>query len=202
MRKRDVFLLGLLFGLLLLLMGVTYSIQQTQHAMYYLLRSAAHEDADLLLLTGSEGNFANKPSGAVQIPASVSEGASAINAIQVVFCGGTANNDTFTYKLYLWRKGNGPAELAATGTGTIGAQDVVLYPHNNQAATSIWWADTLTVTSRWVKTVSTTDSSGNNEIAKLVFDGCGYEWMWVEITSADSSTPGEAGSVSAYYSYF
>ena len=179
---------------------------ETYHAPYTLLRAEADEDPNttigstLVDLTAG-GDFASMPANAARLGSSSGPN-NAVGAIQLIFCGGGAAGKTFTYTIYAWRTDNGPAEFVATGTGTLGTQAVVAYPHNRATATSKFWADTLTVTGRWNKTVTSTDTTGNNEVAKLLFDFCGYEYIYVEISSADGSTGTEAGNVAVYYSYF
>lgn len=172
----------------------------TTHKEYYLLRTEANENASVLDLT-SAGNFANKPSAAVQLIAQPDGTGHGSNGIEIVFCGGSAANKTFTYKIYAWRKTNGMARMMATGVGTLGTQAVVVYPQTG-TATSKFWADTLTVTYRWLSTVKSSDTTGNNEVASLQCDFSGYEWLYVEITNADGSTGDEAGNITAYYSYW
>ena len=179
---------------------------ETYHAPYNLLRAEADEDPNTTigstlvdLTTG--GDFASMPATVVRLGSSYGPN-NAVGAMQLIFCGGSAASKTFTYTIYAWRPGNGPAEFVATGTGTLGTQAVVKYPHNGAAATSKFWAHALTVTGRWNKTVASTDITGNNEVAKLLFDFCGYEYIYVEITGADGSTGSEAGDVSVYWSYF
>jgi len=173
---------------------------ETYHAPYTLLRAEANEDATALDLT-TKGDFANMPAAAKRLGSNAGAN-NAVGAIQLIFCGGSAAGKTFTYTIYAWRTDNGPAEFVATGTGTLGTQAVIKYPHNRATATSKFWADTLTATGRWNKTVTSTDSTGNNQVAKLLFDFCGYEYIYVEVTSADGSTGTEAGNISVYYSYF
>lgn len=197
MKKRNVVAV-IIVMLLLLVMGAA-SLKVTYHSPYAVLRAEADEDSTALDLT-SKGNFGNKPAGAVELKANDSyEGLQ--NYVELIFCGGAAANKTFNYKVYAWRKYNGPAMLVCTGTGTLGTQAVVVYPQLGNA-TSKFWADTLTVADRWLTDVTSTDTTGNNEVAKLVFDTCGYEWLYVEISSADGATGNEAGDVSVYYSYF
>ena len=171
----------------------------TVHVPLLLLRAEANEDADTIDLT-SEGDFAHKPASAIQLRARDDGTGHGSNIIEMVFCGGSAAGKTFTYKVYGWRKENGPARLIASGTGTLGTQAVVSYPSSGAAATNKFWAHILTVMENWIKTVITTDESGNNAIASLVFDFCGHEWLYVEIENA-SGAGDEAGDVSVYYCY-
>ena len=178
-----------------------FTASDTVHKGYFLLRAEANENAATIDLT-SEGDFAQKPSGAIQLKARNDGEGHGGSAIEVIFAGGSAAGKTFTYTLYGWRRTNGPARFIATGTGTLGTQAVVKYPDTAATATSKFWADTLSVTGRWLKAVSSSDTSGNNEVASLQYDFCGYEWLYVEIQSADGTTGSEAGSISVYYSYF
>lgn len=190
----------LLLGVCLVLMlGANpnaYQHLQTIHSGYILLRDAANEDSSLVTLA-TAGDFANKPAGAVQLDADA-------NAIAVIICGGTAADKTLAWKAYGWRRNNGPAELIAYGTATLGTQQVVKYPDTGTApAATKYWADTITITEQaWLSTVWTADAAGNNRVGKLIFDQCGYEWLYFEITSADGSTGTEAGLVSVYYAYY
>jgi len=184
-----------------LCLGANFAQLDTSHRSILLLRTEADEDSDALDLT-TEGDFANKPSSAVQLPVMDDGTGHGGNTVEIFFAGGSAANKTFTYKVYGWRRTNGMARMIATGTGTLGTQAVVKYPDSGSTATSKFWADTLSVTGRWLKTVSSSDETGNNEVATLQFDFCGYEWLWVEITDADGSTGDEAGDVSVYYSFF
>lgn len=184
----------------LLVMGATHSLTNTIRAKYILLRAEADENSSTIDLT-SAGDFAQKPSAAIRLPANGDSGYA--NAVQLIFCGGSAADKTFSYKLYGWRNGNGPAEMLATGTGTLGTQAVVKYPHNSNTATNKFWADTLAISDQGaVKTFYVSDASGANRVAKLYGDICGYEWLYCEITGADGATGNEAGDVSVYFSYF
>lgn len=181
-------------------LGLVFYPIDTVHAPYILLRAEADENATTIDLT-SEGDFANIPSGAVQIKTADDGTQSGVNAIEVIFCGGDTANETFTYTIWAWRERNGAARKVATGTGTLGTQAVVKYPHDASTATSKFWADTLSCTDNWLKDVTSSDASGDNNIASVQFDLCGYEYIYVEITNAAGSGS-EAGEVSAYYSYF
>jgi len=169
---------------------------QTIHSPYILLRDAANEDTSLVTLA-TAGDFANKPSGAMQLDADA-------NGVAIIICGGAAADKTLAWKAYGWRRNNGPAEMIAYGTATLGTQQVVKYPDTGTApAATKFWADTIAITEQaWLATVWTADAEGNNRVGKLCFDYCGYEWLYVEITSADGATGTEAGLVSVYFAYY
>lgn len=196
-------IIGLILVVVLLLTPNQSSTQalttlDTVHVAYLLARAEANENATVIDLT-TEGDFAQKPAAAIQLRAKDDGTGHGGNVLEFVICGGAAAEKTFTYKIYAWRRTNGMARMVATGVGTLGTQAVVKYPHSGATATLKFWADTLTVTSRWMKTVYSTDTTGNNEVASLHVDFTGYEWFHVEITNADGSS--EAGNVTVYYSY-
>ena len=166
---------------------------------FTVIRAEADEDTALAVATA--GNFAGKPTTAFQLLSDDYGLVSGINGGEIVFCGGDAANDTFTYKIYLYRKPNGMARLAATGTGTLGTQQVVIYPQGG-AATTKFWADTLTVTDTWISTAASSDTVGSNGVASIVMDFAGYAWLYVEITNADGTTGIEAGDITAYISWY
>jgi len=94
-------------------------------------------------------------------------------------CNG-AENDTGSYKIYMFRD-KSDAKFCASGTLTFGAQ---------QASDMIddlttYYADTITISSDgWINTVSSTHISGTDEQASLVFDCAGYSYALVLITAA------------------
>lgn len=167
---------------------------------YRLLRAKAVEDDGSTIAIASEGDFAQKPSGAKRVPP-IQHNTPA-NAVCIIFAGEDTANETFSWRLWAWRNNNGPAEHVANGTGVLGSQDVVLYPDSGTAVTaSTLWADTLSITNNtFIKTWYVADS-GNNRVAKLWGDLAGYEWIYCEITNAGDAG-GEAGLVSVYYAYF
>ena len=107
------------------------------------------------------------------------------------------------------------AELIAEGTGTLGTQAVVKYPHNGAIAVNRFWVNHLNITSETQLTPAVFVIKGNIEngcdspddpacagCAKLYGYNCGYEWIYCEISSADGETGTEAGWITVYYSYF
>jgi hypothetical protein len=171
-------------------------------------RYEANEDASPLDLT-AEGNFDNMPSasgttflGAFDINKGLTSDMKP-NAICFSFTGGTAAGKTFTWKLFAWRPSNGFAKQVAQGTGTLGTQAVVTYPHNGETATDKFWADTLTVSwYNWFKRVRSTATTGRNSVAEIWFDACGWPWWYMEIADAAGGPGSEASNVASYYGYF
>jgi hypothetical protein len=168
----------------------------TRGGEYAVLRTEANENTTLLDLT-TDGSDANRPATAIEIQSASLEN---VDTIIIPFCGGAAANKTFSWTLYAWRAGRGMCELVAYGTGTLGTQAVVKYPHNNATATNKFWADTLTITAQaWLTTVSVIDGAGDNRVAKLKLTTNGYKYFYCEITNADNSTDTEAGNITVYY---
>jgi len=181
-------------------------------------RNEADEDSTLLDLTTS-GDYANKPSvlgstgvGVIDLLAEDTESATEMdaNGIEFMFCGGSAAAKTFGFRILAWRPGNGPARLCAVGTGELGTQAVVTYPHNGNAtgvtsggvftAEDRFWADNLVITyENWPKDVEATDTGNSNSVASVWIDDCGYRYWKVEITDADGSTGTKAGDIAVYW---
>lgn len=118
------------------------------------------------------------------------------NGIVLSFAGGDADDDAFEWRIYGWRNENGPAEIIADGTGILGSQEVVKYPHNGLPPDATrFWADSLVVINGyWIKRVDATDV-GNNSVAKVWFDTAGYRYFMVEIPTA-------VGAMSSYFGYW
>jgi hypothetical protein len=89
------------------------------------------------------------------------------NAVTVIFDHKNADADTATFILYAYRE-KGPAEFVCSGSLTAGAQA-------NDDATARYYADTIaSFVQRWIQTVAQTDAGGNDGVAKVSFDLCGY----------------------------
>ncbi len=99
----------------------------------------------------------------------------------------TASIADATYKVWLYRE-NDDAMYVANGLATIGTQTAT----KTNGTTATLYADTITVAAeRWIGDVKSTDVSGNNEMAMLVFDAFGAFLPYVEITAVTGT-----GSVS------
>ena len=107
----------------------------TIHEQLSLLRAEANEDTDLLDLT-SEGNFANKPASAFQLKTATPRQGHGGNSAEISFTGGAAADKTFTYKLYGWRKGNGPARLPPPALEHSALKPLLLTPRAVRQQTS------------------------------------------------------------------
>jgi hypothetical protein len=106
------------------------------------------------------------------------------NGIIFSFEGEGSDIVEFAWRVYGWRNMNGPAEIVCDGTGMLGTQQVVEFPHNGVAAPGRLWADTIVVENdRWMKEVEGTSYEGNS-VGKLWFDACGYRYFYVEILTS------------------
>lgn len=176
-----------------------------------LVRARAEGDEDGASLAAgidltTEGNFAQKGDadrsvgGVWALPKSGKE--SPANAVQFYFTGGAAADKTFNAACFGYKESNGPALKVCELVAILGTQAMVEYPDSKQAATR-FWADTITVTSFWPKSVTTGSSGAGNDIVGTVwFDtmGCRY-FKWV-IWNADGTTGTEAGDIIVWGSYF
>jgi hypothetical protein len=182
----------------------------------FVARPQAVADGSFSAGLASGGDFAQKPSTGivdvltpnlldptVEVGDAENQAISKANGIVLYFAGGNAADDAFTWNVYAWKNENGPAELAAAGTGILGTQKVVKYPHNGLATTNLsgaaadrFWADTLVVSSNyWIKRVDATPI-GSNSVGKIWFDAAGYRYFLVEI-------PTDSGDdMFCYFSYW
>jgi len=174
----------------------------------FVARPEAGKDGTFSASLATEGNFANKPSDALDVLDIIRLDPNAsdvkdpkviantiINGIVFYFAGGDAPNDEFDWNVYGWRNENGPAELVANGTGVLGTQAVVKWPHNNADVSGAYWADTLEVDGEhWIKEVEATAHT-NDSVSKLWFDACGYRYFYVEI-------PDSVGDMAVFVGYW
>ena len=166
----------------------------------YPMRATGPQDTLLDLTTA--GDFASKPAtGVVDLFAdsvawtdntientSLTHNLKA-NGIEIHMAASAAANKNLKWYLTSWRNENGFARRVAEGTAITGTQAVVKYPHNGATATNMFWCDTIVVTfENWPKEVETTDEDGNDSVAGLWFDACGYRYWMLEIEDGDSSS--------------
>lgn len=193
------------------------NLTTASHRMY-VARNEADENgasgAPDIFVIATEGDFAQKPSTALDlqkmdlfVPRDVNLPADLIqNGVAFSFSGGSAAGKTFTYDIFAWSNENGAAHYLINGTGILGTQQVVKYPHNGEAATSKFWADTLVVT--WENVLkeveSTEDTTGRNSIAEVWFDASGFRYFFIQISDADGVDPGtgQAGDIAVFYRFF
>ena len=177
--------------------------------------SAGNADDLTVFDLTTKGDFANMPATAIDLQkhslpwsSEVERGARVQpilqqNGLEFFFAGGSAAAKTFSWKIYAWRNENGPARYVATGTGEIGTQAVVKYPHNEASATNKFWADNLVVTwENWPKEIESSDTGNSNSYASIFLDASGYRYWYIEIDEADGSTAPQAGDVSVWMGYW
>jgi len=175
-------------------------------------RATATEDTLLDLTT--KGDFAQKPSGAldllkysVALSPEVERDAPVRpilkqNGIAFMFTVSTAAGKTFNWHMKAWLNENGPAKYVAAGTGIAGTQAVVKYPHNGVAVANVFWADTIVVTAfDWYKTVKATPpSTALNSMSEVWLDDAGFRYWLPEIITTGTSDP--ATTVTVFYHYW
>ncbi len=182
------------------LLGTTWVTDQTVQVSLRLFKAEGVTDtgAAALLLGTNEGDYANIPSGAFELKANAAMTQDA-NAVVITFFGTNAANERFDWNLYGWRNTNGPAMLIADGYCLLGAQDVVLYPHDGSTGTANedLWVDSIVVSNQyWLKTLSVS-TVGGDSVAQLGLDTFGLEYIYLEITNINTAASG-----GAYISWF
>jgi len=178
----------------------------TTHRLF-VARAAATEDTLLDLTT--KGDFANKPVTALDLqtrdiitPRDLPMGAELRpNGLRFMFCGSSAANKTFNWHLKTWGNENWPCKYVATGTGILGSQAVIKYPHNGVAVANMFWADTLVVTwNNWPKGISATDTTGHDSVAEIWLDCAGSRFWLPEIITTGTADP--AAAIACFYGYW
>ena len=161
---------------------------------------ASNPDSLTVLDLTDSGNFGNMPESAVDLQPKM-RGELQQNGLAFMFAGSGGENKTFEYRLFTWGNENWPVKQVCYGTGTLGTQNVVAYPHNSASVSTLYWADTLTVTwFNWYKEVASTDTTGHNTMAEVWLDGLGHRYWYTEIITTGTSDP--ATNIVAYYGYF
>lgn len=208
-------------GLMGLTAGLSYWILPAKaepidqyHSSWHVVRADATEDASTFLgalpLQTSEGDFANKPTGAFRIPSRSGgisgrgEGYSPGTKWMFAFCGDHEDGDTFSFDLVGWAKTNGMAQVICEGNGVLGKQDVVIQPDGTADANG-FWADTLAVddTKLWPGLyndandgVIVRNGAGGDQVAILIIETTGLEW--IQFFIYDAAGTAECASVAVY----
>lgn len=187
----------------------------TKSNRIYVARNEADENgasgAPAIFSIATEGDFAQKPSTALDLAEidlfdpKIAQplGELEQNGVAFSFTGGSAAGKTFTYDIFTWANQNGPAKQTVNGTGILGTQQVVKFPHNSEVVANRFWADTLTV--EWenhLKEVEATDDIGHNTVSEVWFDMTGLRYIFIQISDADGSTGTEAGDIAVFYRFF
>lgn len=132
--------------------------------------------ADTALVTIATSNtttWANRPSAKMK-PLQK-------NAVAVRIRGTAAA--AINYEIYLFRPGD-DAEFVASGTATIAnVSTTAQLATMKNADVATYYAGKISIASRWMKQAKSSDASGNGEMAKVSFDGCGESHIYVGLTS-------------------
>jgi len=111
--------------------------------------------------------------------------------IHIYFKGTDAENENGNWVLYAVKGTDAPAEFVAYGTFTLGLTQT--------GETDEFYADTIVITvQNWIKTVSVVDGyqynlgtgALNGGVAKLVFDSCEYEYLYMLMSKGTCATGG------------
>jgi hypothetical protein len=108
------------------------------------------------------------------------------NGIALAIMGDVENADV-TVNIYIYAE-KGPAEFVASGTYTIGSQEVVADPTLPDAPTStMLYADTFVYTDQgWPNSkIGLIDYEADEGITEVVFDAMGAYFLKVEISAID-----------------
>ena len=102
---------------------------------------------------------------------------SAHNAIEIAW---TMHADGEACVVYVFAaRDNGDIVLVWTGTVTAGTQ---------VSTDSRYYVDTIaSSTDNWITTVEEVDGAGNNRMARIVFDTCGYTYFFCQYTGLSGS---------------
>ncbi len=204
-------LVGIIVGVMLV-NYVTAEPVDTYHSSWHVIREAAAEDganfAAVIALATNGGDFASKDTSTVanggpyriasrSTISSRSEGYSAGGAWMFAIGGVGQADDTFSFNLVGWGKTNGMAQIICEGNGILGTQDIVIYPRGS-AVTDGLWADTITLdeTTKWPSIA--VYNSGDNEVATIVVDTTGLEWIQFVVYDSLGAQAGEANSTAVY----
>lgn len=193
-------LAGLIVFVMQLPFAQAYPVDSYQDG-WNLVRDTAAEDAAAAPSFTTTGDFANLPSDVFSMPAYITD----IPSLKVTagsrwlltFAGTDAADETFSYTVVGWSSINGMAQIICEGTGILGTQQVLLYPHDNSTATNGFWADTLVVTDSalWPDT-PVVFNSGNNEVSQLRLNLAGIKYL--KVYFYDVSGGAEAVNMTVY----
>lgn len=190
--KKIIMLLLFLSIPLVLIMG---AITETTNAPYFFFRTITEADSNMAELGGADfGHKAPDPC-AIHVSGYGNKGATtSVNCIEFIAYGDADDGNTATIKIWAYKK-NGPAEKVAELAGTVGVLAVTVDPAGTTCDSNDLWFDTWVVTDTWIKDANSSDS-GNDRIARVHFDLCGYEYIYPEASAMDMN------SITIFWSYF
>ena len=155
------------------------AMQHTIRGSYAPMRSGDVTTDDTALdgeTAGYTYHWKDKPKEAFQL-------GEEYNKCEIIFTAGyecadsTDNADAsdggnFAFKFYSYTE-NGPAEFLADISGTVGTARIA-------DSTLALYVDRLTIASQQHPEAVASKDNGNNRIAKLVFDTCGFKYLYAE----------------------
>jgi len=112
-------------------------------------------------------------------------------------------NDTFGFHLFGYRSSQeSPCEVLCQSSSAtsciLGSMKVATDPATGVAVTAGGlWADTLAITSYWIRTCAIYDSAANRAASLHVPDLCGIRHLMLKIVQTDGSTINEANNIGA-----
>ncbi|MBN2211962.1 MAG: hypothetical protein JW709_11250 [Sedimentisphaerales bacterium] len=167
------------------------AMDRTRQNGWFILRDATAVDNPLL--TTATAGALSLPTGAKPITTEFA------NAVEIMLAAAGNDGDTIDYILWAGRDGKGPARKVCSGTFTLGASLYHDDPSGQLSGTPVptRFADTVTITGSWLKTIHKSNDDDADGIAGFYFDFFGYDWLYLEITD-------KAGTVTrmvAFYSY-
>ncbi|MBN2211418.1 MAG: hypothetical protein JW709_08490 [Sedimentisphaerales bacterium] len=166
-------------------------MDRTRQNGWFVLRDT--QAADNPQLSAATAGVLSLPTGVKSITTEFA------NAVEIILAATGNDGDTVDYILWAGRNGKGPARRVCSGVFTLGA---TLY-HDDPSGqlsgtpTPTRFADTVTITESWLKTIHKSNDDEADGIAGFYFDFFGYDWLFLEITA-------KAGTVTrmvAFYSY-
>lgn len=136
---------------------------------------------------------ATLPTGAVR-----NEGRMATSC-EIVFLSSAAENKSAAFTIYAGRKGRGPARRVCTGSFTTGTACLNSDPtganvhaeFTTLTVTPYLFADTISVTNKWIKDCYVSAEQADNQIASLAFDLWGHDWIYVEFAGLEWGSGGD-----------
>jgi hypothetical protein len=146
-------------------------LNETIRSGYTVPRGAISTDDTLVTAAADTMMFADIPDGSYKPPMTQ-------NAVEVAFSMGADAQSCVAY-LFAARK-TGDIVLVWTGTITAGAQE---------ATDGLFYVDTLAgSTDTWITTIKEVDGGGNDRMARIVLDTCGYHTFFTQFTGLSSES--------------
>jgi len=196
MKKKLLYILTPYILTLVLVVGLG-AVLETSQGTYRLARDADADDTG----PATYGFYARNTTSTVDIMGKGSD--SEVNGLMLIFVGDGDDGDTAAVDISAYRHG-GPQEHVATLALTLGTRHATYLPDGSTAGSDEDFVDTITVTDEtWLKTVAVSDASGDNRVARVHFDACGYRYFDFKISNMDDAdADGKMDGMKIYYASF